>query len=228
MTLLIATPIRGDILAAQVTSGYAEHRALLCQRMPVELLDPALLFSCDIVRARNRVVSLVLGSRPDVDRVLFWDDDNWPRDVGVVQRMIDTGEDFIGCAYTNKRPPLRWIHQELDSHPGYDPRRLLEVKRVGMGFTMLSRPCLERMTAAADSYVDYRGAERVPTANLFGLLLGKMPDGHTTLLSEDFSFSDRWRALGGRIWLYGGEGNIIEHAGSHAWDATQMAGTVVR
>ena len=228
MTLLIATPIRGaELLASHVTFGYAEYRAKLAQMMPVETIGPALAFSCDNIRARNRIVAHVLRTMPQVDRVLWWDDDQWPRDIAIVQRMIDSGEDFIAAPYTNKKQPLRWVHHPLDDNPPPDERGLIRIKRCGFGFTMTSRKCMEEMSIAAEWYSDYTDAGKFRTPNVFGMLMGDMPDGDRTLLSEDFSFCDRWRALSGNIWIIGSGANLVEHAGAHAWDATEMKGIVV-
>lgn len=232
MTLLIATPVRAaELFAASVSLGYAESRTLLAQRMAVEFLDPALIFSCELVRARNRVAAMVLRELPHVDRVLWWDDDEWPRDVGIVQRMLDTGEDFLAGPYTTKSQPIRWVHTKLDDDPPPDERGMLRIKRCGFGFTLTSRRCLEMVSSAymTDAthppYWDLPHENLVP--NVFGQRYGEQ-GGRVTLLSEDHSFCDRWRDIGGEIWMYGGHGNIIEHAGPHAWDATQMMGAVVR
>jgi hypothetical protein len=227
--LLIATPIRGaNLLASSVSYGYAEYRALLCQITPCELLGPALAFSCDNIRGRNRIATVVLRDFPSVERVLWWDDDQWPSDIRIVQHMIDTGEDMIGGAYTNKIPPVRWIHQLLPGVTELDQRKLLEVMRVGFGFTMTSRRCLERMAAKAKKYVDYLPNGEIEVFDLFGQIMGPIPGKGMTKLSEDFSFCDRWRAMNGRIWVWGGDSNVVQHAGGHVWDGTQIPGTAVR
>lgn len=175
------------------------------------------------------MVQVILDDFPHVDRVLWWDDDNWPQDIAMVQRMIDKGEDFIAGGYTTKKQPLHWVHRPLDHNPlPDDEKQLLEVARCGFGFTMTSRSCLQRMWDSADHYIDYRSGGKFEVANVFGMMIGPMPDGGTTLLSEDYSFCDRWRALGGKVWMYQGPGNVLFHGGGHAWGPSEMAGCVIR
>lgn len=231
--LLIATPVRGSELnATLVTTGYSESVRMLARMMPVGTLPATLTFGADNIRARNRVVAKVLRDAPAVTHVLWWDDDQWPEDLNIVQAMLDTGEDVVGAPYTNKKQPLHWVHQLLGDGRELDARRLLEVRAVGFGFTITTRACLERMWACSRKYTDLPNPHKC--ANMFGQLFDRLLPGpgtdpeEETLLSEDFSFCKRWRDLGGKIWVYGGPGNLIDHAGMHAWNAREMAGAEVR
>jgi hypothetical protein len=225
--LLIATPVRGAApLSGDVKFGYAESRARLAQMMPVSFMPTSVGFSCDIVRARNRIAAYVLRELPDVDRVFWWDDDVWPEDLRLVQRMIDTGEDLIGLPYTNKKTPIRWVHQFLNERPQVRDN-LLEVRGVGFGLTLTSRRCLEKLSASARQYTDHPNPHKI--ANLFGQLYDPPIEGSAEseddmLLSEDFSFCKRWRALGGKVLIYAGAGNMTTHAGPYGFSARDMPG----
>jgi hypothetical protein len=226
--LLIATPVRGaEIWSTHVTVGYSESVRALAQEMPVETIPANMFFACDNIRARNRIVAIVLRDFPHVTHVLFWDDDNWPENRAIVGEMMASGEHVISAPYTNKKQPLRWVHQLLNERQE-ERNNLLEVRGVGFGFTMVSRTCLERMSAAARKYTDLPNPWKV--ANIFGQLYDPPTPGCTgedeMLLSEDFSFCKRWREMGGRVVLYTGAG-IIFHAGTHAWNAREMQGGVV-
>lgn len=223
MTLLVATPVRGaELWAASVSAGYAEASRALAALMPVHT---RLLFALDVVRARNRAVSLLL-SEPDlaaVTHVLWWDDDQWPEDVSIVRDMIALGLPVVGAPYTNKRHPVRWVHQPWGDGRKPDERGLLDVRGVGMGFTLTSRACLEAMAEDArrtgDWYWDAPTPRECP--NLFGQLYDDF-GGRRVLLSEDFSFCKRWRERhDGRVHVYGHAGFVF-HAGAHAWSAAEM------
>lgn len=219
VTLLIATPVRGaELHAAPVSAGYAEARIALAALLPVQT---RMLASLDVVRARNRIVSLLL-SEPDlaaVTHVLWWDDDEWPEDVSVVRDMIDLGLPVVAAPYTNKRQPVRWIHQAWGDGRVPDARGLLDVRGVGMGFTLTSRACLEAMAKDAEWYWDAPTPRECP--NLFGQLYDDFA-GRRVLLSEDFSFCKRWREQhDGRVFVYGRAG-LLYHAGSHAWSAQEI------
>jgi hypothetical protein len=223
--LLIATPVRGaDIWATSVSVGYSESVRALSREMPVETLSATVTYSCDNIRARNRIAGTVLRDFPHVTHILWWDDDNWPEDRKIVHEMMNSGEDMIAAPYTNKKPPLRWIHQHLEGAEQIG--KMLEVKGVGFGFTMTTRGCLESMTAASRIYTDHPHPHRI--GNLFGQLYDPVDDepAHDALLSEDYSFCKRWREIGGKVQLYASAG-IILHGGARGWSARDMQGGVV-
>lgn len=223
--LVIATPVGGaELWSAQVSVGYAESVRALSKEMPIEAVVD---FSDDVVRSRNRVSAIVLRDFPASTHVLWWDSDEWPEDRRIVGEMIATGEHVIGAPYTNKKQPMRWVHQPS---PGatVDANGCIDARAVGFGFTITTTECLRRMTAAARIYTDWPNRQRV--ANLFGQLYEAPvpggPEEDDMLLSEDFSFCRRWRDLLGRVAIYTRAG-IIRHVGQHAWSAHEMPGGVV-
>ena len=227
MTLIVATSVRAsNAWSGQVSVGYSETLRQLTRAMPVEEFPMSVTYAADTVRAHNRIAAHVLRELPHVDRVLWWDDDGWPEDAGLVVKMIACDVDLIGAPYTNKRKPVKWVHQFLPEPPAI-VNDMLEVRGVGFGFTMTSRACLQRMTdacSAEDWYIDHPLPHRV--ANIFGLKYDVSPNGDRVLLSEDYAFCKRWRELGGRVMVYAGAGNMMAHTGGYAWTARDMAGGV--
>jgi hypothetical protein len=230
--LIIATPIRAaEMHAASVSLGYAEMLLRLQRALPIEVLAGSLTFAADIVRGRNRIAAKVLRDHPDATHVLWLDDDQWVDDVAVVAEMIALGVDVVGAPYTNKRQPLRWVHQHL-TPPAAPHGSLLPVAGLGFGFTLTTTSALRHLSEVERVYTDHPNPHRV--ANLFGQLFHhpaldqgrNVPEADQALLSEDYSFCLRWRRSGGGVYLYARAG-IIHHAGPHAWDPSQMPGGVV-
>jgi hypothetical protein len=222
--LAICTPVRAsDPYSAHVTVGYSEFRLALQRALPIEEISHSVSFCTDIVRARNRIAAHVLRELEDVTHVFWLDDDEWADDAGLVRKMLDTGEDFISAPYSNKKKPVRWVHQFLNEKPEVKGDRL-EVRGVGMGFTLISRHCLQRLSNAAETYWDLPNHHQV--ANIFGQLYDEAPTGQRMLLSEDFSCCKRWRDLGGKVMIYAGAGNIVNHAGPYAFSARDIEGGV--
>lgn len=233
MKLVIATPLLGaSPYAADVAFGYAEARARVAALYPAELIPASVGFSADVVRARNRLAAHVLRELPDVTHVLWWDADNWPEDVRLIQAMIDTGADVIGAPYVRKRRPVRWVHRFASEEPVVESlggHAVLEVAGVGFGFTITSRCALESISAVADSYRDAPHEHMI--ANIFGQVLEPVDaddeKGPRILLSEDFSFCHRWRKdLRGKVYVYAAKGNMMAHAGPVIWTARDMDGGV--
>lgn len=223
MTLLLATPVRAAELAtAHVSLGYSDFRERLVRLMPdYTSLCGSVTFALDVVRARNRIVGVLL-SDPQfapVTHVLWVDDDQWPEDITIVPEMVERCRGVLGAPYTNKKEPVRWVHRP-DGRGG--------VAGVGFGFTMTTREMIEVLARDAHWYTDLPKPVRCP--NLFGQLFETVatPDGIVeTLLSEDFSFCKRAREAGWPVELYDKAG-IVNHAGGHVWNARGMAGGIVR
>ena len=230
MSLVIATSVRGaEPMAAQVSMGYAESLRALSHEMKLSgTVPPAITYSDDNIRARNRVADLVLREHPAASHVLWWDDDMWPEDRGIVREMMASGEDVISAPYTNKRAPVRWTHVPLDPSPPPAHGRQ-EVRSVGFGFTMTTLRCLRAMSDSERRYRDWPHAHK--PANIFGMLYdppfeaAPCAEDEEQLLSEDRSFCKRWRALGGKVMLKVDCGAIF-HSGAHAWSAREIPGAL--
>jgi hypothetical protein len=100
----------------------------------------------------------------------------------------------------------------------------VEVEAMGFGFTLTSRRCLERMWQAYAptlSFGDVLDGQLAWTVALFQLALPPQnevpPYAIDPLLSEDYSFCARWRALGESVHLYVGNGSPLHHVGSHVF-----------
>lgn len=231
MTLYIATPIDGgDIWSTRVTLGYSEALRRLSLRMPqLEVVraggetvrDEAgipVYYSTDIVRARNRIAAQVLAKPPSDDVVLWWDDDVILNDMNVVDAMlalVRNGIDVLAAPYTSKRHPVRWTHQGCAGGDGV----IAETESVGFGFTMTTRACLQKMADASEIEEDLIDGVYHEVPAIFDLL--KVP-GRKRMrrLSEDYSFSAKWRGLGGKLYVY--QRALIGHAGGHVYDAREM------
>jgi hypothetical protein len=60
-----------------------------------------------------------------------------------------------------------------------------------------------------------------PTVGLFNFSVRRRPNGFRELPSEDVAFCDRWRAMGGKIFMYVGTGAPATHHGDYAFKGMQ-------
>lgn len=105
-----------------------------------------------------------------------------------------------------------------------------KVDRLGLGFTYTSRACLERMVRCysnpndsmgegahieTPTYLERVGGEQRETVALFQLLVR-----NRVLLTDDYSFCERWRAIGGEIHMWAGK-SPLQHVGAFAYGATE-------
>lgn len=220
--IVIATPVRsGQYRTGMVSVGYMEFVQAMVAR-GAGFLGGAVTYGADTCRGRNRIAAKVLREAPDAKYVLWCDDDQWPDEIGIVDRMIALNEDVVGAAYTNKAKPLRMVYQNDTIPKPVDERGVTYVRGVGFGFTLTSTRSLRILSASCRSYTDDDGAV---VSNIFGLEYANRPDRTTVLQSEDYSFCQHWRDAGGAVALYAG--GLVYHAGSYAWSAKDMADGIV-
>lgn len=242
--ILIATPHYGHPDQARVPLAYMQAQIAICRDPSVQILGAAHSDS-DLVRARSRIVRDALGT--EMTHLLFWDDDviAEPARLGVVVRgMLAADVDVIACPYPRRR--LHWDTAARAAKSGRDPeayaveygtiavkepgsraegwsevavtRGAVECATVNMGFTLITRACLETM---ADHYrqslgfSDVVGPDLVPTVALFQLVLTS--GNPRVLLSEDYSFCHRWREIGGKVHAYVGDGAPLDHVGPYVY-----------
>ncbi len=175
----------------------------------------------EVVAARNASIHRFLSQPPEVagDRMVFLDSDiafHW----SALYHVAVQTEDVVGAVYARKtidpdrlkraislglKKPLtaaselmfrsleegRGGAQKLTCGP--DSSRLVEVERLPTGFLSLSRACLMRMVDASEPYVIDSG--EVEHAVFRALVKNGRRVG------EDYDFCDRWRELGGKVWL---------------------------
>ncbi len=213
-TVMIGTPSLDGSLLVQYVRSLMMSRSLLDQH-GISTDVNFLLQSSLIMEARNTIVSDFLESQAG-DLVFIDADIEWkPEDL---LRLLNHDAGVVSGAYRRKSDPLSFPVRfpggatvTLDRNTG-----LMEASRVGCGFLRLRRDALRQMTEArADlRYTGTRadGSKR-PCWALFDTSL---VDGE--LCGEDFTFCDRWRALGGKVWL---DPEItLKHIGNRAWEGS--------
>lgn len=118
------------------------------------------------------------------------------------QALLDTGKDFVSGTYCKKQTD-RGIPAGLNGkREGY----LYAAEWVPGGFLLLSRACVERMVGA------YREMEYIakPFGRIWALWAPLFEPG-VTYAGEDVAFCNRWRKIGGEIWMH--RGVELEHYG---------------
>ncbi len=233
--ILIATPLDGNQHTAYVSAGY-HHAVRQLERAGAVTIPSTLCFQDDLARARSRCVWYAL-QRGGFDYLLFWDDDVVPSDMTIVPRMIARaeadGHEVIGAPYPRKRIlatfPYKPLAAQLEAGRIAVKNDCIEVEFMGIGFCLISASCLEKMVAhyADEWWLDsHDGADLHETIALFKQVHTDeilIPDGkggtlrHRDLLSEDYSFMHRWRAMGGKVHMYVGEGAPLGHVGGHVF-----------
>ncbi len=213
--LVIATPCYGGPSTASVSVGYALALAGLVRDPAIGIVPHVYLTNTDLTRARSRAVEYARRQECDL---LFWDSDvtGTPEQIATcVRGLVQSGCDLIGVPYRRRQPDVDYAIR----HDGHLTLRdgVGEVTGVGMGFTFISRGCMSTMvehyrpTLAFDDVEAGEAAGEVVA--LFHLMLRDR-----RLLSEDYSFAQRWRDIGGKCHIFCGDGAPLNHIGSSVFE----------
>lgn len=213
--LFVCTPYRGGL--------HPEHVASVTRLQSVVGLDVRHELELqvrqeheDLVRVRSRMVREFLAS--NCTHLLFVDADI-AFSPAAVFGMLSARREFVQTPYRRRdgkgyslRPTPK-IRAQGGIAPDDIDGQLVAIEGTGLGLTLLSRACLERMVAFWSELKFLDGGSQ--TIALFQLLLR---DGG--LMSEDMSFAARWRDTGGTVWLYVGDGSPATHYGQHAFEGS--------
>lgn len=173
----------------------------------------------DIALARNRLMARYLDT--DCTHAL-WIDDDMNFEVGIVGELIRADKDFCAVAGRLKRDELMFAARCQDDHGRDLPIRVdaasgfLEVTAVGFAFVLLKREaCVRICQVNADlTYATATGETEV------GVFLPMIINRRWC--SEDFAFCQRWKSLGGKIFV--GAHLPIGHIGTRNYSGSWAEG----
>lgn len=198
MSLLIATPMYAGLCQAPYFQS--------CMALKESLLTAGLkhdwLVTTNeslVTRARNTQAS-TFWLRTDYEALLFIDGDIdfTPDDVA---KLWNLGEDVACAAYAMKREAggvTAWKDGRLvDLDDFVEPT---PVDYAGTGFLMIRRAAFARLAKAHPELRHMEGNGEV--WGFFSTFITDDADWKERFfVSEDYAFCERWRALGGKIWL---------------------------
>ena len=209
-TLFIATPCLDGNVNAHYAASLVRTMSALQQR---EWRSPQIDFEIGnslIADARNKLVSRFLAS--DCSDLVFIDADlSWSADDLV--RLASVDAPFVAGVYQRKSRAKIDFTVKFGPGIAMDAQRLIAVERVGTGYMRLRRDCLEKMVAAHAS-LRLRNPLAPDDTNFYALFDTTIVDGQ--FIGEDFTFCDRWRAIGGQV-LIDPAINLTHH-GAAAYD----------
>lgn len=152
---------------------------------------------CFVGKARNNIVTAFM--EKDADALFFIDaDQGWHPD-NVLRMLLDPHEIVAGVV-PKKADLHNWSHVFLDLKDNLDchmDNGLIRAKACGTGFMRLTRGAIERYI---DAYPDiYKPGDGSTMKYHYQLFSPGVVDGE--FYGEDIGFCNKWRALGGEIWI---------------------------
>ncbi len=230
--LFVATPCYGGAVSLRYMHGVV---ALLMQglRQGFAVSLETLSYESLITRGRNTLVSKFL-DKAEATHLLFIDADIGfdPRQV---VRMLEFEEDVVAGMYPLKTlawdaaalerarrgegvdtAPIRFVGTPCEGDARVERDGFVTATYAGTGFMLIRREALLRLIEAypetryTAAHATAEAAQSPHQYALFDCVVDKA-SGH--YLSEDYTFCQRWRAIGGTVWL--DPRGVLTHVGSH-------------
>jgi hypothetical protein len=128
--------------------------------------------------------------------------------------LLNRDVDVIGGLYPMKTMPIKWVVNGFDgAEEGTDG--LQEVSKAGTGFLLMKKHVFEKMKThpAVKQYKNDIGLDPKFDAHLKTYFDTAVRQNR--YYSEDWTFCENWRDLGGRIWV--DKRVLLRHSGSYVF-----------
>jgi len=167
-----------------------------------------------ISRARNTLTAKFLHTKESTHLMFIDADIGWEPWHLLV--MLDAQKDVIGGLYPMKSLPIKWCVNGIPGVEAKPDENLIEVSKTGTGFLLIKRDVFEKL--------DAHPAVK-PFANDIGLPVELNPFMKTYFdtavregryYSEDWTFCENWRDLGGQVWV--DKRVLLRHTGTYVFD----------
>lgn len=143
-----------------------------------------------VQRARNSLVKLAIAGNYDD---LFFIDADTEWETEWFFNLLERPEPVVGGALVKKSETEGYTVKLLDKNLKYSKdNKLIEVDGVGTGFMKISRFALDKLWEISDEYTSEGETHKM----IFDI---KVENGD--LISEDYIFCNKWKALGYKVWL---------------------------
>ena len=176
-----------------------------------------------IPRGRNALVARAMNNHR-ATHLMFLD-----ADIGFepeyILMLLQENVDVIGGGYPKKSLPIDYVINPLAD--GVADEAKAEVERIGTGFLLLKREVFSRMAEAMPElkYTDDCGLDPSINHHLYAFFECGL-FGEKVFMSEDWLFCNRWRSLGGRIFI--SKRFALTHLGSYAFSEVSQASLLTR
>jgi hypothetical protein len=178
----------------------------------------ALFKDSDVSRGRNQAAAAMLEN--DYSHLMFVDADI-EFEASDILALLNTHRDVVVGPYRKKNEKQEYNFEFVPHEEGKvavcSATGAVEVMRAGTGFMLIRRTVFEQMREAMpDIHYQEMGKDGAwrKLAAFFEFQIRDTPYGRQQF-SEDFNFCERWRALGGTIWMQ--PGLKLHHWGSQVW-----------
>jgi hypothetical protein len=207
----IAMPCYGGMLTESTFMSFIKW-ANTARQLGIDWTLETMVNESLISRARNTLTAKFL-DMPDATHLFFVDADiGWEPWHLLV--LLNRDVDVIGGLYPMKTMPIKWVVNGFDgAEEGADG--LQEVSKAGTGFLLMKKHVFEKMNKhpAVKQYKNDIGLDPKYDQHLKTYFDTAVRQNR--YYSEDWTFCENWRDLGGRIWV--DKRVLLRHSGSYVF-----------
>jgi hypothetical protein len=210
-------PCYGGMLTESTFMSYIKW-ANTCRQLGLEWTMETMINESLISRARNTLVAKFLNN-PTSTHLMFIDADiGWEPWHLLV--MLNAQKDVIGGLYPMKTLPIKWVVNGFDGAKTEDNGNLQEVSKTGTGFMLVKRDVFEKLDAhpAVKPFNNDIGLPKELDKHLKTYYDTAVRENR--YYSEDWTFCENWRDLGGEIWV--DKRVLLKHTGTYVFDFQQQ------
>jgi len=208
----ICMPCYGGMLTESTFMSYIKW-ANTARQLGIDWTMETMTNESLISRARNTLTAKFL-SNPDSTHLMFIDADiGWEPWHLLV--MLNRDVDVIGGLYPMKSLPVKWCVNGFDGAEE-GPDGLQEVTKTGTGFLLMKRHVFEKLNAHPAVKPFNSDIGLPPELNVYMKTYFDTAVRENRYYSEDWTFCENWRDLGGKIWV--DKRVLLKHTGTYVFD----------
>jgi hypothetical protein len=209
----ICMPCYGGMLTEQNFMSFVKW-SNTCRQLGIDWTVETMTNESLISRARNTLTAKFLATEGSTH--LFFVDADIGWEPWHLLVLLDARKDVIGGLYPMKSLPVKWC---VNGIPGSieDPNSsLLEVTKTGTGFLLIQRDVFDKMNAhpAVKPFTNDIGLPAELNVHMKTYFDTAVREGR--YYSEDWTFCENWRDLGGQIWV--DKRVLLRHVGTYVFD----------
>jgi len=189
-----------------------------CRQLGIDWTVETMTNESLISRARNTLSAKFLATKESTHLMFIDADIGW--EPWHLLALLNHDKDVIGGLYPMKTIPVKWCVNGIPGAPDNDPNGLLEVTKTGTGFMLIKRHVLEKIAShpAVKPFKNDIGLD--PSLDQYMKTYFDTAVRENRYYSEDWTFCENWRDLGGQIWV--DKRVLLRHTGTYVFDfATQ-------
>ena len=172
-----------------------------------------------ISRARNTLVAKFL-QNPSTTHLFFVDADiGW--EPWHLLALINHDEDVVCGLYPMKSLPVKWVVNGVEGGETKADGNLIEVSKAGTGFMLVKRHVFDKLNAhpAVKPFNNDIGLPK--ELDPFLKTYYDTAVRENRYYSEDWTFCENWRDLGGKVWV--DRRVLLRHTGTYVFDYQTQA-----